>query len=179
VPVLIAAVIVVGILCLLDLLLTFGVIRRLREHTELLQGRLASAQHRVTGLAPGQTPEPFAVETADGMPLAGPAGLRMAGFFASWCSVCPERVAPFADYIRANGIPRDSVLAVVLARDGEAPPYLSQLAEVAQVSVQPDRAPVTAAFAVVGYPAFCLLDASGAVVTSGFDPADLPAPALA
>ena len=35
-PILIAAVVVVGCLCLLDLLLTFGVIRRLREHTSML-----------------------------------------------------------------------------------------------------------------------------------------------
>ena len=37
-PILIAAVVVVGGLCLLDLLLTFGVIRRLREHTSMLTG---------------------------------------------------------------------------------------------------------------------------------------------
>lgn len=178
-PVLIAAVIVVGILCLLDLLLTFGVIRRLREHTELLRSHQLSAEPPVIGLAPGQAPEPFAVETVDGAPLSGPTGLRMAGFFASWCAVCPERVAPFIDYIRDNSVPRDSVLAVVLARGDEPPPYLSKLAEVACVSVQQDRAPVTKAFAVAGYPAFCLLDANGAVVTSGFDPAALPAPALA
>jgi len=33
-----AAIVVVGLLCLADLLLTFGVIRRLREHTEQLTG---------------------------------------------------------------------------------------------------------------------------------------------
>jgi hypothetical protein len=46
------------------------------------------------------------------------------------------------------------------------------------VSVQPGGGPVTAAFGVAGYPAFCLLDTSGAVVSSGLDPAGLPSPAL-
>lgn len=36
VPVLIAAVILAGAVCLTDLLLTFGAIRRLREHTVML-----------------------------------------------------------------------------------------------------------------------------------------------
>ena len=35
-PIVIAAVTIVGVLCVLDLLLTFGVIRRLREHTAML-----------------------------------------------------------------------------------------------------------------------------------------------
>ena len=36
--ILVAAIGLVGLLCLADLLLTFGVIRRLREHTEQLAG---------------------------------------------------------------------------------------------------------------------------------------------
>ena len=36
-----AAIVVMGLLCLIDLLLTFGVIRRLREHTEQLAGFIA------------------------------------------------------------------------------------------------------------------------------------------
>jgi thiol-disulfide isomerase/thioredoxin len=177
-PVLIVAVVLVGILCLLDLLLTLGVIRRLREHSELLRGRPHSPDQPVTGVPPGQVPERFTATTLDGTELSGPAGLRMVGFFASWCSACPGSVAPFIEYVRANQIPRDVVLAVLLAQD-EEPPYLGQLAEVAQVSVQRDDSPVIQAFGVSGYPAFCLLDPGGAVITSGFDPAALPASALA
>jgi len=45
-----AAVVVVGLLCLTDLLLTFGVIRRLREHTEQLAGfRGVSTTARMVG----------------------------------------------------------------------------------------------------------------------------------
>ncbi|HEY6313856.1 MAG TPA: hypothetical protein VIY52_24065 [Streptosporangiaceae bacterium] len=170
-----AAVIVVGALCLTDLLLSFGIIRRLREHTTLLSG-LRGAEVPVTGLSAGEVPDSFARVSTDGERLAGPAGLRMAAFFSSSCSACPERVPAFVDYLQANQIGRAGVLAVVLGPPGEPVPYLDRLAEVAQVCVEPDDSELAAAFKVIGYPAFCLLDADGAVLATGYDPAALPAP---
>ena len=60
---LIGAVVVVGVLCLIDLLLTFGVIRRLREHTTMLAG-FQPGGDRVTGLAAGGTPAAFTATDA-------------------------------------------------------------------------------------------------------------------
>lgn len=179
-PVVIAAVIVVGAVCLLDLLLTFGVIRRLREHTELLREHQMPSSRQVIGLSAGQVPKPFTVVTADGAALSGPAGLRLAGFFSASCSICPARVAPFIEYVRGNHIARDDVLVVLLVTDGNTPPrYMDELAEAAQVCVQPDDSGVATAFSVAGYPAFCLLDTDGVVVSAGYDPAALPSPAMA
>ena len=177
----IAAVVVVGLLCLVDLLLTFGVIRRLREHTDLLRNRQTSIPWRpVIGLAEGEAPAPFTVVSAAGATVTGPAGLRLAGFFSVGCSVCPGQVAPFAEYARAHHLAKDQVLAILLVPDGgEPPPYLHELAEVAQVTVQRPDAMVAQAFKVAGFPAFCLLDANGAMVSSGFGSAELPAPVLA
>jgi hypothetical protein len=174
-PFLAAAVIIVGILCVLDLVLTFGVIRRLREHTELLAGHRRPVEPPVIKLASGQMPTPFAALTTDGREMTGPEGLRLAGFFASWCPTCPERVAPFIEYVRAHQIRRDQVLAVLLSGDDGPPAYLGQLAEIAQLSVQEGDGTTTKAFGVSGYPAFCLLDKDGAVIASAFDPAALPA----
>src|SRR5579863_5118363 len=64
--VLTAAVIIVGILCLLDMLLTFGVIRRLREHSELLRTRQFGDETPVISLSAGQVPAEFAVTADDG-----------------------------------------------------------------------------------------------------------------
>ena len=61
----VAAIGLVGLLCLADLLLTFGVIRRLREHTEQLAG-LRGQDAPVSGLPYGATPEPFTALTASG-----------------------------------------------------------------------------------------------------------------
>ena len=69
-----AAIVVVGLLCLADLLLTFGVIRRLREHTEQLAG-LRGQDAPVTGLADGEIPEPFTALSISGERLSGPAAM--------------------------------------------------------------------------------------------------------
>jgi thiol-disulfide isomerase/thioredoxin len=177
-PVLIAAVAVVGVLCLLDLLLTFGVIRRLREHTDMLTRQERSADPP-PGLSSGDVPAEFSVVTTDGEPLSGAAGLRIVAFFASWCSVCPERVPSFIEYLSNNRIARGSVLAVVVDGDSEPPPYLAELAYVARTCIESADGEVGKAFKVTGFPAFFLLDAENAIAASGYDPSALPAPATA
>jgi hypothetical protein len=173
--ILIAAVALVGVLCLLDLLLTFGVIRRLREHTALLSGR--GGQPPVLGLAKGKAPGAFSAVTASGEVVTDAAKLRMVAFFSSSCSACPERVPPFAEYASSHRLERDSVLAVIQDGAAEPVPYLDQIAGVALVCMEPVDGEVAKAFEVNGYPLFFLLDADGAVVDSGFDPAMLPEPA--
>jgi hypothetical protein len=156
-------------LCLLDLLVAFGVIWQLREHTDLPRERQPGAA----------SPGSFAVVTVDGVVATASAGLRLAAFFSATCTVCPRLVAPFTEYVRANRFDSDDVLVTVLAaRDAVLPAYLGELAGVALVTIQPDGNPVAEAFGVTGYPAFFLLGADGAVVASSFDPAALPVPAM-
>jgi hypothetical protein len=172
--VLVAAIALVGLLCLADLLLTFGVIRRLREHTEQLAG-LRGQDAPVSGLPYGATPEPFTALTASGERLHGPAGLRVVAFFAAGCSACPARVPAFLDYLRVNGVAGDAVLAVITNSDPKPVSYQESLAEVAPVCVEPQDGEVTAAFSVRAFPAFCLLDGAGSVTFFSHDLAALPA----
>jgi thiol-disulfide isomerase/thioredoxin len=175
--ILIVAVVLVGLLCLLDLLLTFGVIRRLREHTEQLSRLVGELP--VLGLATGESPGEFSAVTTTGELVTDTAKVQMVSFFSSSCSACPERVPSFISYLINNRIGRDSVLAVVEGGHDEPVPYLDQLAEVALVCVEPSDGEIAKAFEVNGYPLFFLLDADGAVAISGYDPALLPAPAPA
>jgi hypothetical protein len=177
-PILVVAVVIVGALCLTDLLLSFGIIRRLREHTALLSEQ-AHADLPVTGLAAGEIPAPFTVVTTDEQLQAGPAGLRLVAFFSSSCSICPKRVPAFADYVRTNSLGHDGVLAVVLGAADKPVPYLDELRAVARTRLEPEDGELAKVFKVSGYPAFCLLDADGAVLASGYDPATLPAPVAA
>ena len=174
-PVLIGAVVVVGVLCLIDLLLTFGVIRRLREHTTMLAGFQPGGDH-VTALAAGGTPEAFTATDNEGAVVQGPPGLSMVAFFSASCSVCPKRVPAFVDYVREHPVGRNEVLAVVIAQDSESVPYLVELAEVARVCAEPPGGSIGRAFAVQAFPAFFVLDAAGTVLGSSYDPAALPAP---
>ena len=177
-----AAVVVVGVLCLTDLLLTVGVIRRLRVHTELLSR--VHAEHggdiAITSLGVGAIPDSFTWQGSGGEPVTGPAGWRMAAFFSSTCSACPERIPGFLDYVRARHLERDRVLAVVAASPAAEPvPYLDSLAAVAHVCQMPHGSEPEKAFKVAGFPAFFLLDETGAVQAASFDPAALPHLAVA
>ncbi|MGH3203737.1 MAG: hypothetical protein ACRDP5_17040 [Streptosporangiaceae bacterium] len=174
-PILIAAVIAVGGLCLLDLLLTFGVIRRLREHTGILAQ--ARVPEEVFGLAVGQSPEAFSAVTTSGDLVSNASGLRVVAFLASFCSICPQRVPPFLDYLTGHYIGRDSVLVVVAGDASEPPPYVAQLDEVSQVCFGSIDGEVNRAFGVRGFPMFGILDATGALIASGPDPSRLAAPA--
>jgi thiol-disulfide isomerase/thioredoxin len=173
----IAVVTVVGAVCLLDLLLTFGVIRRLREHTEMLAS--AGPAKPPAGLSTGELPGTFAAMTTEGDLVHGTTGLRVVAFFASWCTVCPERVPPFAAYLRTYQISRHSVLAVS-AGPGDAPPaHLAELVGLAQICAEKDDGELAKAFKVTTFPTFYLLDADGAVTVKDHDPSVLPEPAFA
>jgi hypothetical protein len=176
-PILIAAVVAVACLCLLDLLLTFGVIRRLREHTDLLAGA-RGGQPPVTGLAAGQSPGAFSAATIAGDLVSDVMGLRVVAFLSSSCPACPRMVPPFVEYVSSHRIGRDSVLAVIAGSASEPPPYLAQLAEAAQVRIEPADGDVIHAFRVQEFPAFCVLDSGGALIASGHDPSALPEPAM-
>jgi hypothetical protein len=173
-PLVIAALVLVGGLCMLDLLLTFGVIRRLREHAEMLTARMSPSP--AMGLSTGKAPGPFSTVTTAGELVSGAVGLRLIAFFST-CPVCPERVAPFAEYLRNHRVSRDSVLAVSVGSGSSPHPYLVELAPLAQICVEPGDGAIARAFQVTGFPWFFLLDPDGVVIASGYDPAKLPEPA--
>jgi hypothetical protein len=177
-PIAMSAVAVVGVLCLLDLLLTFGVIRRLREQANLISG-IGRSGPGVIDLLPGQFPGSFSAITATGESVNNATGLRVVAFVSASCSACPERVPAFAEYLVGNRIEPATVLVVVRDADGTLPAYLDLVAGLARVYLEPADGEVGQAFKVTGFPAFCLLDADGAVVASGYDPSALPTPVAA
>jgi hypothetical protein len=175
-----AAVVVVGCLCLIDLLLTLGVVRRLREHAGLLaRGELTRGELSAPppGLAAGMRPAGFSALDTSGQVVDGPDGLQVAGFFSGSCSACPVQVAPFVDFVRSRQLDRYSVLAVVTG--AEPASYVAQLSAVATVCVEPEDGAISAAFAITGFPAFFLLGSGGLIAASGYEPRSLPVPAVA
>lgn len=172
-PVLISVTVLVGALALVDLVLTFGVVRRLREHTELLD--------RLSGNGPVMTPAggtaaDFAATTANGEPVSRDllSGTTLLGVLSPDCPACREKLPRFAELARDHPGGRGQVLAVVVApSDDEAAPVVAELAGVARVVRDAGGGPVTSAFAVHGYPAFALLGPGGTVLASGSDLAEL------
>ncbi|MGP3958630.1 TlpA family protein disulfide reductase [Nonomuraea sp. 3N208] len=157
-PYLIAAVVMVGMLCMLNLLLTVGVIRRLRK-----QAASAAFLPVAEGLAIGEKMPEFAATTTDGEPISdelldGPA---LIGFFSPSCQPCRELMPRFIDHARQTSA---AVLAVVVAgSDEEAAADVERLAEVARVVVEAPQAAIQSAFKVAGYPTLFVIGADGRV----------------
>jgi hypothetical protein len=169
-----AAVTFVGLLCLLDLALTIGVIRRLREHSVLL-ARRSSSPHGESVAAAGTTVADFGALDADGEQVRRDllAERTLVGFFALDCAPCRELVPDFVGY--AAGVPRgrDRVLAVVVGESGDATDHVGALQSVARVVIEPPGGPLAAAFRVRGFPALAVVDHRGTVLNSGIALEDL------
>ncbi|MEV0263671.1 hypothetical protein AB0I49_20350 [Streptomyces sp. NPDC050617] len=153
-PVLIATVVLVGLLCTLDLILTVGVVKRLREHTELLSERSRGG----IALGPGDEVGEFSVSSVDGEPVRDSMieSETVVAFFSPSCGPCKEKLPKFIEY--ARGVPRgrEQVIAVVTVdgpADAEAAaPSLSALAPVARVVTGRDADAVADACKVRGFP---------------------------
>jgi thiol-disulfide isomerase/thioredoxin len=165
-----AAVVLVGALSLLNLVFTFGVIRRLREHTEILD-RLDPGAHSVM-LEPGQPVADFSAITVDGQPVSAnwTDGGTLVGFFSPTCAPCQTQLPTFVDNAKHHRGGREFVLAVVVGDSDEAAaPLVADLGGVARVVREADGGQLSTAFGVRGFPAFALVEPSGQVGASGSD----------
>jgi hypothetical protein len=175
-----AAVVIVGVVAVLNLVLTFGVIRRLREHTDLLANGVGASRGAPTMIGVGESIVPFTTTAVDGsvVSLDGFADLTLVGVFAPGCEACEEKLPVFVDHAGSFPGGRQNVLALVVAPDdGEAAPYVDTLAGVAVVVREVSHGPVSAALGISGYPSFAHVR-GGVVRASALDPTRLPTPAL-
>jgi hypothetical protein len=166
-PYLIAAVVVVGVLCVLDLLLTYGVIRRLREHTELLSKRPAGMPDIIIG--PGSTVGWFTATTVEGDALSAedlPAD-TLVGFFSPGCGACGEKLPKFVDAAAAHPGGQEHVLAVVIGSEEDSKEQVAALSPKARVVVAQHGHEIENAFEVKGYPGFVLVGDDLVVKVSG------------
>jgi peroxiredoxin len=155
---LVAAVTVVSALTLLNLLLTYGVIRRLREHEKLLAG--AGSPAPAVDLPVGAPLPEFTAVTSDGRTVTHQdlrTGTAWVAFFSPACTPCREQLPLFADAVRDAG--QDGVL-VVISRDGTDPAALAEfgapLPAACQVVVEDHPRQLATAFGVIGEPTFLL-----------------------
>jgi thiol-disulfide isomerase/thioredoxin len=180
VPFLVAGLVVVGALTLLNLVFTLGVVRRLREHTALLD----RSSHPAHGDSPTRPVDAlvgdFTATTVDGATVsrATLAGETLVGFFSPGCEACDKLVPEFVGW--AANVPggRAQVLAVVEAFPSDEEQHTALLSEVAQVVVErPGAGRVIAAFGVTAFPALCVVDSDGRIVATGRSLDQLPVPA--
>lgn len=139
-----SAVVLVGALGVLNLTLTFGVIRRLREDT--------GSRSQPTGAQPGAPMAPVGTSVRDTAP--GWDGETLVGFFFPGCAPCEEQVPAFIEYART----RERVVAVVHDRAGNAAELVRKLGQVAQVVVEDGTdGALQKAFRVEAFPSYCVV----------------------
>lgn len=186
-----AAVVLVGIIGLLNLLLTFGVIRRLKEHDVAIAARPHGGPDGELMLPVGAPVGAFSTATVDGATVTQEvfADLSVVGFFSTDCAPCQERLPQFVDYAAAFPGGRERVLVVVIAEpapdapaaDAEPPKvdrFVAQASAVARVVVEPHGGPVATAMSVQGFPVMAVID-GGTLVASGSTLNDIPVPSRA
>jgi hypothetical protein len=151
-PFLVAAVVVLAVLCLGNLLLLFAVLRRLRGYEE----RLAAG-----------SPERAARLDLVGRRLpaaAGPVGTtRLVGVFSASCQPCHEQAALFAAH--------DDPARVALVLDGGAgadqrSAMLAALSGAPRLLTEPDSGAVADELGIRTYPVLLRLDEDGTVLAA-------------
>ncbi|MEV4576761.1 TlpA disulfide reductase family protein [Nonomuraea jabiensis] len=172
---LVAIVALVSVLTVLNLLLTFGVIRRLREHTELLAGRATPIVGETPSLPVGRQVGDFAATTTDGEPVARAllAGDTLVAFLTPGCEPCEESLPHLVEAAKKWPGGRRNTLVVVTGRRDRAADHVERLAPVARVVVEAPDGPIATGFGVTAYPLFGVVDSSGQVLRSETAPAAL------
>lgn len=158
---LVAAVVLVSVLCVVNLALTLALIRAMHHQSP---ARLAPGPPGLGLLPRGARAPEFAATTVDGQArsLADLLGARsVLGFFSVRCAPCRDQLPKFADFARTFPGGPAQVLAVVNGDPALAAEYAEALAGVATVIVEPTGGPVTAAYSPAASPVFYLLDEQG------------------
>jgi thiol-disulfide isomerase/thioredoxin len=149
---LVAAVVLVWMMCVLNLLLIAGVIRRLRAPNTLLPSRpnLGAARFPAVGAKVGA----FVATTVDGERLSNESLVdgSLVAFFSSGCPPCHEMLPEFIGFAALEPKGRDQVVTVVVAEGRDRDEMVSQLRRVARVLVEVHSGAVHEAFGVRAYP---------------------------
>jgi len=176
-----AAVVLLGTVAVLNLVLTVGVVRRLREHAAKLAGSAGGPDLSEIMIEVGARVGDFTATTTGGLPVSRDEllGHTMVGFFTPHCPPCRTAVPAFVEV--AAGLPGrgEQALAVVVGEAGPAQAFAGEFPDWVRVVIEPDSphlGPVAAGFSVVAFPSFGLVDRGGVLLAAAHTPRELPTP---
>ncbi|MEU8251406.1 hypothetical protein [Nonomuraea sp. NPDC048916] len=156
-PFLVAGMVVLGLLCLVNLVLMLAVIRRLREHTEQLAAIRAGSPAQAL-LAPGTSLPAFEAESVDGEPIdSRVTSPEIVALLSTECSVCLDQLPDLVGFITDRRVGRPAAVAVIMGDDSaQAERLIEELRPIASVVRQPWGGPIEKAFEARAFPAFYL-----------------------
>ena len=119
-PLLVSWMIVLSVFTALNLLFTFGAIRRLREHTKLLS-KSSGADESGVMLAAGERIGDFSAAGSDGVRITRGSFAKptLVGFFSPKCPACSERLPRFIALAEKMPERRAQVMAVIVGGDDD------------------------------------------------------------
>jgi hypothetical protein len=165
----IAALVLLGLLCLLNLLLTVGILRRMRAGT----ATTSQPTDLPFELRPGGSIGAFTATTTTEEELTADTLSGTVAFLSADCDACHDMLPSLISYAASHG--RDKVTAVVGGADPQTVAALEAVARV--IPADPDGGPVARAFRNTWTPALYVVDDRTVVATAG-RVAELPKPAL-
>ncbi|MFJ8532733.1 TlpA family protein disulfide reductase [Streptomyces sp. NPDC093591] len=160
---------------LLNLTLSYGVIRRLRSEkrsTPALPFPVTDAESLGTAV------QEFSIRTEDGREISDrtlPEDTVVA-FFSPGCGPCAELLPHFVETLAHNRRPVEKVLAVVVPGTENAEAYTDALSTVATVVTGDLARTVEAAFGVNAYPVVCRVRGTGELTALARDLRELTLP---
>lgn len=162
---LLPAVILVGVVCAVDLLLTLGVVKRLREHSELIAANAAGAS---PSIGAGEPVGDFSVRDTSDEPLDRDSipEQTLFAFLSPACEPCKAALPKLVAYGKAVG-DRSRVVAVVSRVEAELlDPFVAALEPFASVVIETSSDALNSAFKVQRYPVKLVVgrDESGELV---------------
>ncbi|GAA1556427.1 TlpA family protein [Actinomadura kijaniata] len=170
-PYLTAAVVLVGLLGVFNLLLTLRLARTMRErgdgHGDHGHGGMNAGPP--VALGPGKSPAAFTAVTTAGESVSDTDLVGVVAFFSAGCDPCHKLAPSVAEHARSAD--RASVLAVV---SGEDDALVDALAPFTRVVVEDFDGPVSTAFRNDWTPALYLLGPDHRIVATGGRLHDLP-----
>ncbi|MER7207866.1 redoxin domain-containing protein [Streptosporangium sp. NPDC000239] len=139
---------------LLNLVLMAGVIKRLREHTELIS-TMRQGENVRPSIGVGEEVGDFAAMTLEGREISRGSidGETLVGFFSPGCAPCEEKLPRFVQYCRSLPEGSRGAVAVVVSSDmATAEKFVTELSGAATVVLEPTNGPLSKAFRVLAYP---------------------------
>ena len=132
-PFLIAAVVLVGAIATLNLLLTVGVIRRLREHTTQLANVGSGGMPPGPGV--GDEINEFATTAIDETPVSDKdlSNFALVSVMSPGCGPCEEKLPKLVALLEEGHLQKKSVLAVIAGNEEDAVPMITALRDLAVV----------------------------------------------
>ena len=154
--VLIGANLVLGTLTVLNLVLTVGVVQRLRVHTETL----TQMGGEMPTLRPGEPIGPFDAVSVKDEAISDLMidAESIIGFFSPGCGPCKERLPDFREFTYEMSSVQQHSIAVVVGSEDESADLVAAIGEDSIVVLEDDGGSLTSACQVKAFPTFLVVD---------------------